>query len=280
MSDNNVLVLDKLPSRPVQRGRSAEIFDFEDGKVIKLYFEGFPVGDVELEYSNTMEAFKCGCTPMECFGKVRCGNRYGIILKKIDGIPLTKMPEKNPLILFKAGKIIAADHAMVHACHSDNLPDLREKAAACLSAEQFGFLSEGEKKKLNDYIMGLPAGNSFIHLDFHTENILMSGDKTVVIDWMTASKGVPEAEIAMMDFLHHHAELFPGSSKVQLAFYTAVRTFIYNSYIKNYTKLTGIKEEASAPWYVVALVLRWGLWNIESEKEYLQAEIKKFTDSI
>ena len=98
-------------------------------------------------------------------------------------------------------------------------------------------------------------------------------------DWMTAVKGVPEAEVAMMDFLHHHAELFPGSSKAQLAFYTAVRTFIYNSFLKNYIKLTGMRPDAPKPWYVVALVMRRA-WDIASEKEYLEGEITRLVDEM
>ena len=33
-------------------------------------------------------------------------------------------------------------------------------------------------------------------------------------------------------------------------------------------------------WYVVALVLRKGLWDIASEKEYLESEIERLTDEI
>src|SRR5699024_6917995 len=105
-----VLKIEKLPSAPVTHGRSAEIYDWEGDKVLKLYFKGFPESDVDTEYSNTVEAFRCGCTPMECFGKVEYDGRFGIILKKIAGVSMTKMPEKNPLILFKAGRLIAEQH--------------------------------------------------------------------------------------------------------------------------------------------------------------------------
>lgn len=272
--------IDKLPGAPVTHGRSAEIYAWGDDKVLKLYFKDFPESDVDLEYSNTAEAYKCGCTPMQCFEKVEYDGRFGIVLKKIPGISMTKMPEKNPLILFRAGRIIAEQHVMVQSKHSDNLPDIREKAAACLDGEPFAFLTAEKREKVRGYILSLPAGNSFIHLDFHTENILMDGKDTVVIDWMTAAKGRPEAEVAMMDFLHHHAELFPGSSKAQLAFYTAVRTYIYNSFIKHYVRLTGMNLADVEPWKIVALVLRKGLWNIASEKEYLEKEIGRLADGI
>lgn len=273
-------VLSKDMGEPVSRGRSAEIYPFGEDRVVKLYFPDFPESDVDLEFHNTVEAFKQGCTPMECFGKVRSGDRFGIILKRLNGISLTKMPEKNPLILFKAGKLIASEHARVQKCDGSALTDLRDKAAKCLDGEMFAFLSDADRKKIADYIPALPAGNAFIHLDFHTENILMTADGPVVIDWMTAAKGVPAAEVAMMEFLHSHAELFPGSSKAQLAFYTAVRSFIYKSFLKNYVKITGFDTRDIAPWRIVALVLRLGLWNIASEKEYLEGEIKRLADCI
>lgn len=272
--------LEKLPGAPVTRGRSAEIYDLGGNRVLKLYFAGFPESEVDLEYLNTLEANRCGCTPMKCFGKVEHEGRYGIVLQKVAGVPMTKAPEKNPLILFKAGRLIAEQHVMVQSKHTDALPDLREKAAACLDGEAFAFLSDGEREKIRSYILALPAGDSFIHLDFHTENILINGKDLVVIDWMTAAKGRPEAEVAMMDFLHHHAELFPGSSKAQLAFYTAVRAFIYNSFLKNYVRLTGMAPDAHKPWMIVALVLRKGLWNIESEKDYLEGEIRRLADAV
>ena len=98
MSNIPVQKADRLPSAPITHGRSAEIYDWGEGRVLKLYFKDFPESDVDLEYLNTCEAFRLGCTPMECFGKVECDGRYGIILKKIPGISMTKMPEKNPLI--------------------------------------------------------------------------------------------------------------------------------------------------------------------------------------
>lgn len=137
---------------PSQRGRSAEVYPWGEDRVLKLYFEGFPEADVDLEYLNTAEAYKCGCTPMKCYEKVRCGNRFGIVIGKVKGIPMTKTPEKNPFLLFSAPKTLAEQHLRLQKHHSNNLPDIRDKAAACLDAEQFGFLSSAEKEKSADIL--------------------------------------------------------------------------------------------------------------------------------
>ncbi len=59
-----------------------------------------------------------------------------------------------------------------------------------------------------------------------------------------------------------------------------VRTFIYNGFIKNYTKLTGLKEEDSEKWNVVVYILRKGIWDIASEKDDLQQKIQNCVNNI
>lgn len=53
----------------------------------------------------------------------------------------------------------------------------------------------------------------------------------------------------------------------------------YNSFLKNYIKLTGMSPDAPKPWYVVALVMRRA-WDIASEKEYLEGEIVRLVDEM
>lgn len=262
-------------SKPMFRARSSEVFDLGDEKVLKLYFDDVSKDNVDIELLNTVVAFETGATPMECFGKVEAGGRQGLVFKKLYGGSLTDMPMKNPLILFKAGKIIASLHTKVHSAHSDKLRDVREVALSTLDNGLFAFLSDDEMEKLKNYISALPEADNIIHLDFHTDNILCDGENYQVIDWMTACKGRPEAELAMMHFLFHDAELFPGSSKMKILFMSAIRVFIYNGFIKNYVKMNkGVTKDSHKPWDVVAYVLRLGIWDIESERELLQNKIR------
>ncbi len=261
---------------PMFKARSSEVYDIGDDKVLKLYFDDVDADNLEIEYKNTCTAFELGCTPMECYGKYNIDGRLGLVFKKLQGIALTDAPTSlSPAFLFKGGRIIAELHAMVHEKHAPELRDVRTVAVETIekNPEIFAFLSAEDKKKAEDYIMALPEADNLIHLDFHTDNILVDGDNNQVIDWMTACKGSPLAEVAMMNFLFHDAELFPGSSKLKIFLLGTIRVFIYNGYMKNYTKLTGIKEEDSAPWNIVAYVLRLGLWNIASEKEFLSGKI-------
>lgn len=263
------------------RARSSEVYDLGDGKVLKLYFPEIDESSADIEELNTTVAFDNGCTPMECFGRVTVDGRNGLILKKLNGCSLTDMPGKNPLIVFRAGEILATLHAMVHSKSSHKLRDIRKVALDTLQNEEiFAFLSAQEKEKLAAYIENLPESDNILHMDFHTDNILCDGNNYQVIDWMTAVRGNPLAEVAMMNFLHHDAELFPGSSKFKIFLMQLVRGGIYNSFIKHYEKLTGRNSNDSRAWDIIAYVLRLGIWNIAYERGNLQNKILQFVSEI
>jgi len=278
---NEELIRNVDLSKPNFRARSSEVYDVGDNKVIKLYFADADDCNVNREYLNTSVAFQKDCTAMECFGKVRIDGRNGLMLRKMNGRSLTSMPEQDPLILFRAGKILAQLHSKVHEQCSHELVDVRVAALEALeNSVAASFLSDADRKKLEDYIKLLPESDNIIHLDFHTDNILCDRENYYVIDWMTANRGNPLVEVSMMNFLLHDAELFPGSSKVKIFLMQLVRIGIYNSYIKNYEKITGRKREDSRQWDVIAYILRLCIWKIESEREDLQLKIQKFVNEI
>ena len=256
------------------RGRSSEAFRLEDGKVLKLFFEDYPKEYAEREYKNTKIANETGCTSMKVYEMVNQDGRTGIVMDYIDGISQNDMPTKNPLYLFKGGKDLARCHQLVHSKKSHELEDVRKYCADLLEEEPFSFLTDEEKEKAKKYIMSLPEDDTIIHLDFHTGNVLVDSEgKCTVIDWMTALRGNRAIEVAMMEFLFSEAELFPGSSKLQLAFYSAVRGMIGKQYFKLYQQLMPISEDEVDKYRLLALIIRRS-WNIEFEKENLINKIR------
>ena len=256
------------------RGRSSEAFKLEGNKVLKLFFEDYPKEYAEKEFKNTKIAYETGCTPMKVYEMVNEDNRYGIVMDYIDGISLNDMPTKNPLYIFKGGKDLARCHANVHSKKSSELEDVRTMVCDMLDDDTLNVLTDEEKQKAKAYVMSLPVDDTIIHLDFHTGNVLVDekGNCTV-IDWMTAARGNRAVEVAMMEFLFSEAELFPGSSKLQLLFYSTVRGMIGKQYFKLYKELMPIDDKEIDKYRLLALIIRRS-WGIEFEKENLTNKIK------
>lgn len=256
------------------RGRSSEAFRLEDGKVLKLFFEDYPKEYAKKEFKNTKIAHDTGCTPMNVYEMVNQDGRFGIVMDYIDGISQNDMPTKNPLYILKGGKDLARCHAIVHNKKSHELEDVRTMVCAMLDDETLNVLTQEEKDKAKAYVMSLPEDDTIIHLDFHTGNVLVDKDgKCTVIDWMTAARGNRAVEVAMMEFLFSEAELFPGSSKLQLAFYSGVRGMIGKQYFKLYQELMPIDAEEIDRYRLLALIIRRS-WGIEFERENLTNKIK------
>ena len=260
------------------RGRSSEAYRLEDGRVLKLFFKDYPREYAQREFNNTRIASELGCTTMKVYEMIEQDGRIGIIMDYIDGISQNDMPTKNPLYIFKGGKDLAKCHELVHTKKSHELNDVRKYCVEILDDETLNELTKEEKQKAKDYIMSLPEDDTIIHLDFHTGNVLVdSKGNCTIIDWMTAQRGNRAIEVAMMEFLFSEAELFPGSSKLQLAFYSAVRGLIGKQYFKLYQQLMPISADEIDRYRLLALIIRRS-WNIEFERKNLIGKIKKLIE--
>ena len=262
------------------RGRSADIIPYEEGKVVKLFLTEFPSEMIDIECDNTIEAHALGCTPMECYGKVEIDGRTGIVLDWVKGVPMTKAAEKNPSILLKSGRLLAEQHVLVHSKSSEKLRDVRKMAIEYLDDESLLVLTDEEREKARRYIAGLPEGNTVLHLDFHTENVMVDGTDCVTIDWLTSARGFPEVEVGVMEYLFHYGLLFPGISKLQEIFYTTVRSFVFRGYLKHYLKATGLDVANVRKWKLLSLIIRRRVWAHEFEKPTLTEQMKSLIAEI
>lgn len=90
------------------RGRSAEVFRTEDGKILKLFFPDYPREYAEKEYKNTKIAASLGCTGMQVYDVVERDGRFGFVMDFIDGVSQNDMPGKNPAYLFRRARTLPA----------------------------------------------------------------------------------------------------------------------------------------------------------------------------
>ena len=257
------------------RGRSAEIFRTEDGRVLKLFFADYPKEFAEKEYRNTRIAADLGCTGMKVYEQVERDGRFGFVMDYVDGISQNDMPGRKLSYFFRAGADLAKCHVRVQACRSHELDDIRTVCTGILEDPVTDFLTRDEKDRAARYILSLPEEDTLLHLDLHTGNVLVDRDMNCyVIDWMTAARGNRAVEEALMEFLFSAAELFPEKSKLVNAVYGAVRGTIGRSFFKEYQKLTPISAEEIDRYRLLALLFRRS-WNIEFERMYLTRAIRK-----
>ena len=264
--------------QPLVTARSAQIYAWPEQRILKLFHASVNRAAARRERVNANEAHALGATQVRCFDEVDVEGRYGIVMSRLQGCTLTKSTDANPLNLVRIPGTLARLHAQMHDAQTQALQDVRQVIADFLDHPALGFLTTAEREKVRRHILQLPNGQALLHMDFHTDNILVSGTEATVIDWATAARGDAGADLAMTCFLFNEAELFPGITRFQAWLYNVLRKGIYRGYVRRYRALRGLSREdfdaVIARWYLPVLIFRLASWQAPTEVQPLQAKIR------
>jgi phosphotransferase family enzyme len=260
---------------PVATGRSAEIFDWpEDGAlVVKLFPAAYDDALVAFEALASAEASRLGLTPIACHGRVRVDDCSGLLFDRIEGDSLTRQAERNPLTLRGGARTLARTHVRVHEASTTALPEIRETAVAALDTPPLAFLDLRMRELAEAAIQALPGGDRVLHLDFHTENVFAHHGGHAVIDWQTALRGDPAADVAMTVLLLSDAELWPGTPLLKRLLVQSVRRLVLSTYLGEYRRLTGMTMDRITAWRLPAVVLRMSTLDVASERDGFRREL-------
>lgn len=259
----------------VATGRTADVFAWEEGLVVKKFADSVPQEEIEIELRDAALAFDAGLTQLRCHGIVTLDDgATGLVFDRLDGVALTTVAERNLLRIPEVSRTLAREHARLHAVTVPALPDVREVAVGLLDSPPLGALTEPERATLARQALALPAGTAVLHMDFHPLNVFEHGDGHAVIDWQSTMSGVPAADVAMTRLLFSEAELFPGITPVQRMLYQTVRRIMFGYYFAEYRRQTGLSTADVDAWMTVARIVRLGRLDIESERPALVARLQ------
>lgn len=176
----------------IGKGNTAEVFDIGDGKILKLFIEGYPKEPVEREFSNAkiMEKF---CLPVPfCFELTEKNGRYGIVYEKVSGVDLYSYITRTGQVQ-KGLEILVGLQKQI----------LNKECVDLISYKDFIKLVIGDRDpSVLEKIEKLPDGNNICHGDFHPFNILVDDEgNSRVIDFMNLCRGPKLYDIARSYYL-------------------------------------------------------------------------------
>jgi len=179
-------------------GRTATVYDYADGKVLKLFHRGYPEDAVEKEYNNTKVIDGLRFPKPRAYGIVNINGQLGILYDKITGQSLTDWVLETG-DLKGCAIIMASLHKSILDNPIHNVPSYKDFLKSNLKKSFAGSTaSPGEMTNLLDK---LPDGAALCHGDFHPGNILISDGKVTVIDFMNICRGNYLYDIARTVFL-------------------------------------------------------------------------------
>ena len=186
--------------RKIGEGKTAEIFEIDARKVLKLFRIGYSKNTVYQEYNNHGIVSRAMENVPERFEFVEENQRYGFVMEKIQGKPLASWMQDGDTFRQAMDAFVSLHKSWLRQTAED---------AAPYQEWMLGLAEKGGPAgKTADKINRLPAGNALCHGDFHPFNIILTpAQKAVVIDFANVCRAPKEYDVARTYFLLKTAAL-------------------------------------------------------------------------
>jgi uncharacterized protein (TIGR02172 family) len=251
----------------IGQGRTAEIFEWNEHKILKLFREGFPTVAIENEFKVGLELFKKGVPVPETDDLVEENNRFGIIFERVYGPTMMHAMSSKPWKIVAEAQKMAELHKAIQIQIDNNIPS--QKIRLNKNIDESKILSNKIKTDLFKTIEDLPDDRVLCHGDFHPDNIILSKNKVVIIDWMTATIGNPLSDVARTSILFKYGIIPEHKSKLETGIINFVRKKFFSEYLKHYIKITSSSKDFIEQWEVPHAAARLAEWIPPAEKEVL-----------
>lgn len=253
--------------KQISRGRTAEIYNWKDDQVLKLFLAEYPFNYAEHEAQITEAAYKAGLPVPAVKGVVEVEGRGGIVFERVEGPIMGKAVASKPWKLAHYARMLAELHARMHSCEMPGLPSQREYLKMIIRDRVS--LPDDIKEALLAVLEQLSDGNALCHFDFHPGNIIISSQGPVIIDWLTAKRGNPMADVARTSLILRVGTP-PGVGVVSRRLMLLGASLVNSIYLKRYAQVGLFSSEEMNKWLPVLAAARLAQTIPEEKKTLLE----------
>jgi aminoglycoside phosphotransferase (APT) family kinase protein len=249
-------------------GRSAEVFAWSPGWVVKLFHPNHPVAWIEQEAANAARVFDATreCdefhTP-QVGGIISVAGRHGLLYECVEGKPLVQLLNwSSSQSIHAVGTRLAELHFAIHRVRFEALGEGSGLPSQRAVIEERTVKASDLPVNVRDAARRLLTSldtdrreDCLCHGDFHPFNVLASADdRFAVIDWEAATHGSAMADFARTLVLLEFGRTGSGQAIAPLP----VRMKLRDAYLQRYCELAALSEADPQlkRWTMLAAVVR------------------------
>lgn len=226
-------------------GRTAEVFLTEDGKALKLFYDGFAQGAIDVEKRNAELVSGLPISTPKFYGETSCEGRRGLLYDVVQGESLLPgFISGDPQAISGMAKL----HKQIWENVCPEAEDIKARLAWQIDEAD---LPETVKAAAKEKLQSLPDGENLLHMDFHPDNVMETKDGLVVIDWNNMAKGVYLFDVARTAYLLQYSAMPPEAEGV---FPAELRKNVADAYLQ----AMDITREEIADYMIVIFASRAG----------------------
>jgi uncharacterized protein (TIGR02172 family) len=257
-------------TKPIAEGRTAEIFEWQDNTILKLYHEWCPSNWVEYESKVAHAVVEAGIQTPVAGEIVEVNGRRGIIFERVSGISMLQDMNNHPWKLFQYARTLAVLQFKINQLSLPGFMPYKDELAYAI--RKAPHLDNHTRKKVLDMLSSLPDGDRVCHGDFHPGNIMLTDKGAVVIDWITVRTGNPIADFTRTSMILTVGPKGAGNqiSPIMMGFIKA----FHKIYARHYLHLMPDKNNERHKWLTVIAAARLAE-QIDPERSDLIAIVEK-----
>ena len=261
-----------IGTEAIRSGPKWEVYELPDNKVIKLYKGEISRALPEHEVKMTEFARELGVDAPFVHGVGEEKGRFGVIFDKVIGPTYLEWMIEHPTALSKTIRLFAFEQNEIHHLIAPELPDVRSMLLTEVSSLRS--LPKDMRSIILDLISSLPDGNKLCHWNYSPNNIIMSLDGPVVLDWEHACRGDILADVArtriLLSLLFHYDH---GLNEENGTSDLIQERFVHD-YTQEYMKICGKFDSDLGSWIAPVAAARMAE-NIPGEQKALMDIIER-----
>ncbi len=188
------------------KGRSATVYRLDHDRIVKCYVPNVPLKKIQQEMDLAAKAYAAGIPTAQVFELVRVGSQYGVIFELIAdaqtvGHVITAHPERMEELTDKFASLWREIHHTVVES-ADIFPSVKQTWTGWADGMAPHY-SESENAFIREMIEAVGDRPTMDHCDYHENNVMVDGERLVLIDMVDIGYGHPIFDLAGLAFRVH-----------------------------------------------------------------------------
>ncbi len=240
-----------LVGKPLAVGRTAEVYPWDNGWVIKLYRPPWAAwAEHEARIGRAIHAVGL---PVPGVGDiVAVGERVGLLYERVDGTLMLRRMEQNPWSRYRWAQLLADLHVRVHAHDIIDLPEQRSRLARRITTAEE--LTLDVRQRLVEALETLCERKCLCHGDLHPGNVMLTARGPMILDWADATRGDPLADVARTSLLLRMASEKGGIVKRWLS--SIPRRRFHQAFVTRYLAARSTNRARLSAWESIVAAAR------------------------
>jgi aminoglycoside phosphotransferase (APT) family kinase protein len=262
----------------IARGGQAEIYDYEDGRVLRVARRSQDFDRLRYEYEVYELLAGTKVSVPRAYELVEADGSPAIIMDRLSGGSMMDQIRRRPLSAKARAIELAELHLDVSGVDAPKrFTSAKTKAEYCIGRSEA--LGEEARKRILDLLENLPEGASLCHGDFHPGNILCERTRKYIIDWSAASRGDFHADVAHTFLLMRVVPRAPGVSRAMHFVQRRIGRAVADTYLSAISRRRPIDSRTLSRWTIINAAER--TWHgLPSEQEQLLRFVDRYLSVI